>query len=65
MERCQEDGPRLFQWQQAQTGTQEVPYGHEKELLYFSRALEQAAQRGCGVVFSGDIQKPPTLGNLL
>ena len=46
---------------------------HEKKLHYFDgdRALEQAAQRGCGVT-SGDIQNlpghfpvQPTPGNLL
>lgn len=35
---------------QAQTGTSEVPYGHDEEHLYCDsdRALEQAAQGGCG-----------------
>jgi len=36
----------------------------KEELLYFegNRAVEQAAQGGCGVSFSGDIQDPPGWG---
>ena len=43
-------GPGSSWWcpatgQRAQTGTREVPYTHEEELLYFDseKALEQAA----------------------
>jgi len=64
---CQEDGARLFSVvpsNRTRGRTQEVTSEHEEELLHSEGdgALAQAAQGGCGVSFSGDIQDLPGRG---
>ena len=48
--------------QRAQTEAEEVPSEHEEELLPSEGDGALAAQGGCGVSFSGDIQDPPGRG---
>ena len=41
-----------------------IPYASSSHQSFFDGALEQAAQGGCGVSFSGDIPDPPGQGPL-
>ena len=45
--------------QQEETDAQEVPPEYKEECLYCAgnRALEQGAQRGCGISLTGDLQE--------
>jgi len=53
--------PRQDKGQGAQTEAQEFLSELDEEFFPSEgdRALKQAAQKGCGVSFSGDIQNPP------
>ena len=55
---------RQDEGQRAQTEAWEVPSEDEEELCHFEGdgALAQAAQRVCGLSFSGDIQDSPGCG---
>jgi len=56
--------PFLIYLRHKERGVGCLPSEHEEELLPSKGdgALAQAAQRGCGVSFSGDIQDPPGRG---
>jgi len=64
---CQEDGAKLFSVvpsNRTRGNGHKVNHGKfhlKKRRIFFGdyRALEQFAQKGCGVSFSGNVQNPP------